>query len=153
MRTNKEILAKIEEFQNAALMFDFRIEVLVEALGFEAAMKAGLLKEDSDPWESWNGNTLETAAQEYLEFAYGKAADHRGISANRSVQKMEAFAWLLGRDDVVDAMDAAGYTSYGVPKLRVCAEMMGWPFPEDRDDLVRMSNGHPCIPGCEEGCE
>src|SRR5262249_50912769 len=37
----------------------------------------------------------------YLAFAFGKAADHRGISAARSVQKLTEYAWLLGVDELV----------------------------------------------------
>lgn len=69
---------------------------------------------------------LESAARAYYEFALGKIADQRGISAERSVIKLREYAWLAGRDDVLAAMDAADYPEYGAPKVRVFADAFGF---------------------------
>jgi len=88
---------------------------------------------------------------EYLEFAIGKIQGHRGISAGRSVDKLREMAWLLGRDDVMAAMDKADYQNYGAPKIKAFAEGMGLPWPDD-EDLARMALGYPCTDDCEGGC-
>jgi hypothetical protein len=72
---------------------------------------------------------LESAARAYYEFALGKIADQRGISAERSVIKLREYAWLAGRDDAVTAMDAADYPEYGAPKVRVFGEAFGFTTP------------------------
>jgi hypothetical protein len=73
------------------------------------------------------------------------------ISASRSVEKLTEFAWLLGRDDVVAAMDEAGYAQYGVPKLFAFAKGFEVEPPES-DDLARMSRGERCSATYECGC-
>ena len=100
---------------------------------------------------------LAVMARDYLIFAVDKIEDHRGISAGRSVDKLREYAWLLGRDDVVSAMETASYEQYGAPKVRAFGEGMGWGFLEHgadsyRDRLERMSQGIPCTDPCEEGC-
>ncbi|WP_301547102.1 hypothetical protein [Micromonospora sp. C95] len=51
----------------------------------------------------------------------------------RSVDKLGELAWLLGRDDIVAAMDHAGYPMYGAPKVKAFADGFGWPFLDDLD--------------------
>lgn len=68
------------------------------------------------------------AAVDYLKFAFGKAENHRGLSASRSVDRIGEYLWLLGLD--TDAFEAAEYAQYGVPKLKVAADRLGVPFPE-----------------------
>ena len=93
----------------------------------------------------------DLAASRYLDFAIGKIRNHRGISASRSVDKLTEYAWLLGRDDVVTAMEAADYPQYGAPKVKAFAEGMGWEWPST-PDLARMSQGLPCEDTCADGC-
>jgi hypothetical protein len=81
--------------------------------------------------EDWAKNAIERgsvvdAARDYYHFALGKIADERGISAERSVVKLREYAWLMGRDDVVDAMDAAPYPQYGAPKVAAFGEGFGF---------------------------
>lgn len=110
-----------------------------------------------DDWAPRTAEQLTAAAQEYLGFAIEKISAHRGISAERSVIKLREYAWLLDRDDVVTAMDAAEYPQYGAPTVKAFADGMGWPFiahvaESERAALVRMSKGLPCVDGCESGC-
>lgn len=157
-RTQDEIVARVRDIADEDL-FGFAREVLIAALD-EAAMRR--LFPDINPNLPLAAPVepdTELAARRYLEFAVGKIIDHRGISASRSVSKLTEYAWLLGRDDVVAAMDAAGYVQYGAPQVRAFAEGMGWPFaelssdPRDRESLERMSAGDPCHDGCEDGCD
>jgi len=146
-RSQDEIVARINAIEDD--MFGFRSDVLVSALDFAHA--APFLKDGTTEAE-WDGeHDAAFAAHEYLTFAVGKILDHRGISASRSVDKLGEYAWLLGRDDVVAAMDAADYPQYGAPKVRAFAVGMDWSWPDD-PDLARMAAGEPCEPGCVEGC-
>lgn len=88
-----------------------------------------------------------------LDFAVVKILGHRGISANRSVDRLREYAWLMGRDDLMSAMDAAEFPQYGAPIVKAFADAMGWPFGDPGDEvLARMASGEPCTDGCEEGC-
>jgi len=150
-RTQDEIVTRIEVVRVEGDWLGFRQEVLIGALDFEHAKP--FLNEGVTEVE-WNGKRdadLEQTAKSYLEFAIGKIEDHRGISASPSVDKLTEYAWLLGRDDVVSAMENAHYPQYGAPKVKAFADGMGWPWP-DAADLNRMAEGSLCEPGCQSGC-
>jgi hypothetical protein len=154
LRTPTEIHERIKAVR-ADDWLGFRREILVPALPFGEARR--YLKADAEITEAgWKASQegagpLDTQARAYLEFAIGKIDDHRGISASRSVEKLTEYAWLLGRDDVVTAMDEEPYGQYGAPKVKAFATGMGYPWPDDAD-LNRMASGEPCRPGCEDGC-
>jgi hypothetical protein len=142
----------VERARAAADIFGSRKAVLVPALDYEHArefLKAEITEKEWPPIPS--RDKLLADAREYFAFALGKIRDHRGISASRSVDKLTEFAWLLGRDDVVAAMEAADYSQYGAPKVKVFADGFGLDWPESQD-MTRMAAGEPCTPDCEEGC-
>lgn len=148
-RTQDEILARIAEVASDDFL-GFRFEVLVDALDFEHAK--AFLKEGATP-KAWAEHQVTNTAEKtrwYYDFALGKIDDHRGISASRSTVKLREYAWLLGRDDAITAMDAADYENYGAPKVKAFADVMGYPWP-DSEDLNRMAAGKPCSEGCS-GC-
>ena len=149
-RTQDEIVARIKAVE-ADDYFGFRRDVLVHALDFEHARE--FLQPDATAME-W-AEAAETdalgGAKAYYGFALGKIRDHRGISASRSVGKLGEYAWLLGRDDVVAAMQAADYAQYGAPKVKAFGEGLGLPWP-DEPEMVRMAAGDPCEPECAMGC-
>jgi len=152
-RTQDEIVARIRDHeQNGGDFFGFACELLIDALDFEHAKP--WLKEETtaEQWDESRTVDTETAARGYLEFALGKIDGHRGISASRSVDKLREFAWLLGRDEVLAAMDAAGYQQYGAPKVKAFAVGMGWPWPSDDAEMERMAQGLPCVDDCSGGC-
>ena len=60
------------------------------------------------------GSILDNAI-DYLDFAYEKANNKRGISAGRSMMHYRAWLWLLGTDDFDEMTD--NYTDYGLPQL------------------------------------
>jgi hypothetical protein len=158
-RTQDEILARFLDVADED-MFGFAREVLAAAMDEATIRKA--FPDINLPLAAPAEPDTSAAAQRYLAFAIGKIVDHRGISASRSVTKLTEYAWLLGRDDVVKAMDGADYAQYGAPKVRAFAEGMGWPFADPagpsyreapyREALERMSQGEPCRDGCDEGC-
>lgn len=160
MRTQDEIVARMKAVGEDDFL-GFAREVLLDALDYEHArpfLKEGVT---ADRWAETKPTLTEeatkAAALKYLEFAWGKAKDHRGISASRSrgistsrsVDKMTSYCWLLGLD--VDRIEAAGYAQYGCPKLKAAAKLLGAAVPTD-ESLVRMMNGGSCTPGCDEGC-
>lgn len=158
-RSQDEILARFREVDaEPSNMFGFAQEVLAGAMTVETLKQA---VPDFEPsaeasFPLYTSENIEQAAREYLEFAIGKALDHRGISASRSVDKLTQFAWLAGKDDVVEAMDEAGYTNYGAPKLKAFAEGMKLPFEAgeyySQEELDRMAAGKSCRKDCDMGC-
>lgn len=162
MRTQAEIVARLEAKKNDT--FGFGSSVLLDGLDFEHAKP--FLK-DGVTAEQWNSKheapgygrelqfpllteaDLKAAALDYLKFAWGKAEDHRGISAARSVKKMTEFCWLLGID--IEWIEAAEYAQYGCPILKRISELLGAPTP-DSEPMLRMMRGEPCRPDCNEGC-
>lgn len=153
-RTQDEILARFQAIGDTDDYFGFRRDLLIACLDYDHAKP--YLKESTTP-EQWaeahvtGDRSIEDDAHGYLEFAIGKILDHRGISATRSVDKLAEYAWLLGRDDIVSAMNNEPYEQYGAPKVKVFAEGMGWSWPDD-PVLARMSAGLPCTDGCDSGC-
>jgi len=151
-RTQNEIVARLHKIQAAGCdMFGFATEVLAAYLDKEHI--AEFVKPETDLSE-WVPEPLDQAGEagaEYLDFAFGKAEDHRGISAGRSIIKLAEFAWLQGRDDVVAAMDDTPYPNYGVPQLMVYARMFELPVPNS-PTLARMGQGKRCVPHCDSGC-
>ncbi|MER7063982.1 hypothetical protein, partial [Streptomyces albidoflavus] len=146
-RAQDEIVARIREAAPADF-FGWRQEVLVCALDFEHAREFLIAEATADQWTQ---RGPETEAREYYTFALGKIRDHRGISAERSTIKLAEFAWLLGRDDVIEAMEAAVHPQYGAPKVKAFADGLGLAWP-DESGLNRMAAGEPCTPDCREGC-
>jgi hypothetical protein len=156
-RTQADIL---DRFRAAADddMFGWRREVLTLPMTNESVRKALPAAEIADGRTPATLDQVTEDAQGYLAFAVEKILGHRGISASRSVQKLTEFAWLLGRDDVVEAIGAAEYAQYGAPQIRAFAEGMGWPFLDvadvaaEREQLERMSLGRFCEDECLSGC-
>ena len=152
-RTQDEILAR---FQAVDDFFGFAREVLIETMDADTVRRFNPDATIGDDWTAWTTEDVETNARNYLDFAVEKAIGHRGISAERSVAKLREFAWLLGRDDVIEQMDKADYPQYGMPKVMAFASGMNWGFgplcADDTDALNRMAQGWECRPGCGEGC-
>ena len=150
MRKYEEITTKIKEKREE--VFSFWIEVLISYLPFEYAKE--FLKDTTEKeWEEkyftpMDRETIIKEMYEYMEFAWGKVADHRGLSAGRSIDKMEAWIWLL-EDDLVLA--EIPYPYYGAPKLAAICKEYDFPIPTD-DGVQNMIDGKPCTPNCQEGC-
>lgn len=158
VRTSEELAAKVAElWDSPSSPFGFGAEVLIPELPLDQA--APYLKEEAlaryrAGEEIWHGGDLDPVrirreAIEYLEFAYGKAMDHRGISAFRSIEKLAAYCWLLGAP--WDLVAGAPHANYGAPGLMAAAGFLDHPFPFD-GPLAEMAEGRPCSPDCVEGC-
>jgi len=148
MRTLDEIAARAAAADD---IFGFAREVLVPYLDFERARP--FLKADAAAAE-WQPTPLDMARAEmteYMAFAWGKVEDHRGLSAGRSVEKLAAWAWLLGDDALVERIEAAPYAQYGAPKLAVICAAFDLPVPKSTG-VQRMIRGEPCVDDCDMGC-
>jgi hypothetical protein len=135
-------------------IFGFTLDVLVPYLPREDALQFLEPDFDNSKWRTHPPTEEEVLAdiQRYMEFAWGKARDHRGLSAGRSITKMQAWLWLLDEDDLLlFSMDDSNYPSYGAPILKKICEKYNFPIPEG-EDIANMAQGFPCYPGCEEGC-
>jgi len=152
IRTQDEVVARIHEVQIDCL-WEFATEILVAYLDFEHAR--GFLRPEvtSVGWtqlDPADRRAIEAALKEYLGFAWGKALDHRGLSAGRSIDKLGAWAWLLGDEEAVAVLaDESRYTPYGVPMLAHLSTRYGVPIPAG-EVASRMSRGLACHADCEE---
>jgi hypothetical protein len=154
VRTQEEIRDHYEKHRYEDIL-GFVGDVLLPYLRFEL-VKPWLKPECTE--EDW-GTQLPLAREAiveqmrvYMEFAWEKALNHRGISADRSVTKMAMWLWILGDDDAVRfAKDQDNYPNYGAPVLKYVCERYGFPIP-DSEMLRRMADGARCEPGCEQGC-
>lgn len=152
MRTTEEITAYYrQESKNDP--FGFEGQVLLPYLSAEQARQ--FLQEGADLSE-WAQEPLTEEAvlnhmREYMAFAWGKVRDHRGISASRSVEKMQAWLWLLGDEETLAfAKNDDNYPQYGAPILKKICEKYGFPVPEG-SDVENMARGQKCSAGCA-GC-
>lgn len=127
MKTQEEIVARLNQSDS---MFGFDRSVLVPFLDLEHAKP--FLVPDMTDWTQvpLDRETVLNQMREYMDFAWRKVEDHRGLSASRSVEKFEAWLWLLGDEPVIADFDAAPYENYGAPKLHVVCKAYGLPVPE-----------------------
>lgn len=112
--------------------FGFSLDVLVPYLPIEMARE--FLKPDVSEWEqlTLNRTVIINEMTEYMEFAWEKALDERGLSANRSIIKMQAWLWLLGDTELLAfAENDRNYPMYGKPILRRICEVYELPVPVD----------------------
>jgi hypothetical protein len=123
MRTQAEILARIKE-RAPKDMFGFEWEEYVSALTRDSveSLRGTLMKADADlkAWEPSfkTDDDIRKQCLEYMDFAWEKANNCRGISAGRSLAHYKAWLWLLGQDGFEDIDQ---YEFYGKDNLvRIC---------------------------------
>lgn len=144
-RSQDEIVAMVEEVKDDT--FGFSLDVFLGALDFDHARPFLKKEVTAEEWAEIAPEDPLPAFHKYMAFAIGKAQDHRALSAGRSVEKLNAWSWLMGFEP-----SDAPYAQYGVPILKDLAERHGYPWPEDDEELARMAEGKPCHEGCREGC-
>ena len=132
MRTDEEILARIEEIESEDFLGFARSDLIV-CLPFDKAKK--FLKEDvkESDWEvqPHDRESILKTMLDYMPFAWEKANDFRGISASRSMSHYGAWIWLAG-DDLGDLSD---YQFYGKDKLVMICDHYGWDYAQWDDDI------------------
>jgi hypothetical protein len=101
-------------------MFGFQRNDMLEHLDFDHAKQ--FLKDRSTEAEWEKARAKKTPKEfmiEYMEFAWDKANEKRGLSAMRSMEHYRAWLWLDGDDVIWPELRA--YTFYGKPHLiRIC---------------------------------
>jgi hypothetical protein len=151
LRSQEEIAAKYKETEGEFL--NFAGDVLLPCLDFEHARPFLKPEVTEAEWDKERVRpTKESVLGElrnYMDFAWGKVEDHRGISASRSVDKLSAYVWLLGDDATLSEVEEAGFAQYGAPKLAVICRAYDLPIPED-EGIQRMIRGESC--GSYEDC-
>jgi len=153
MKTKKEIIERYRKIKQDDL-FGFTAEILLSRLSFDEAKE--FLTEDAkaENWkaEPFDEQTVLAEMKSYMEFAWSKVIDHRGLSASRSIEKMRAWLWLMGDDELLEYADVdENYAQYGAPILMKICEKYGLDIPQD-ESVKRMSQGLPCMENCDMGC-
>ncbi len=146
MKTVEEIVVRITELEQGNTDFlGFQRSDLIDYLPFDLAkpyLRDGVT---SDQWKAapLTEEAVKESMLDYMEFAWGKANNCRGISAGRSVAHYEAWLWVL-EDDLGQALEGI-YEYYGKPCLRAICEKYGWDWKQwddgewrndERDDSV-----------------
>lgn len=151
MRTAEEI---VQQIKGSKSLFGFEVSVWIVYLPFEQARQFLKPEADVSKWE-YKEPTREnilSEMREYMAFAWSKVQDHRGLSANRSVEKMKAWLWLLEDQESFDfADDESNYAQYGAPILKHISEKYGFEIPES-EEIERMARGESCGADFECGC-
>lgn len=136
MRTQEEIIARIDAVADEDWIGTQR-NSLVCALNFENAKP--FLKEGTseDDWTANTADDIRKEAIDYMDFAWDKAINCRGLSAGRSMDHYTSWLWLLGDNDLW--RDLADYNHYGKPQLvKICEHLdldaSKW------DDDIRVNN-------------
>lgn len=151
-RTIEEIIAYYKQ-ERAEDILGFEGEVLLPYLPSEQVKE---FLEDGTDLSEWKQIPLDREAvlgemKEYMSFAWDKVQDHRGISASRSVKKMQAWLWLLRDDETLAfAQNDSHYAQYGAPILKKICDVYEFPVPAGKD-VESMVQGKKCSPGCA-GC-
>lgn len=118
MRTQEQIIERINARREDD-MFGFEWPYYLEMLPFDAAKQYLKPEATGEDWKVKTTDEIRADAIGYMPFAWEKANNCRGISANRSVMHYQAWLWLLGEDWGDSLMD--DYEFYGKPQLvRIC---------------------------------
>lgn len=133
MKTQNEILERLLEVKKDTC-FTWEWEDYLKFLSFEIAKQ--FLKENVTQ-EEWDKEVFSNATKEnilakmldYMPFAFNKANNCRGISANRSIDHYESWLWLLD-DDFLKEFNEIEYEHYGKEKLIAICEKYGWDWKE-----------------------
>lgn len=83
---------------------------------------------------------LLKAMEEYMSFAWDKANNFRGLSADRSIRHYVAWTWLIGDEEFSKKIGDAVYEFYGKDILVMICERYGWDHLEEWDDGVRKNS-------------
>ena len=120
---------------------------LIAHLPWEAAK--GLIVDGTGDANAWTELARDEASiraemLDYMPFAWKKANDRRSLSAERSLEHMSAWLWLIGRDKA--AAQISKHDQYGKPQLRAICEAFGWDWQQWDDGLWsedEMEDGEP----------
>lgn len=152
MRTQNEIVDRIVKLKGEDI-FGFEVSELLSALDEE---HAGKFYENLTEWnqEFKDRDDVTNRMKEYLDFAYEKAINHRGISTMRSAAHYRGWAWLIGDDELIKFIDhPENYENYGAPILKFIADKYNVKVDLNENDQATfdaMAKGEKC-PACKQG--
>lgn len=160
MRTQDEMVEWYRARKSEDIL-GFTAEAVLPFLDFQHAkefLKPEFVNKEGAEAE-WNEDVAELdevvvldEMRKYMEFAWTKVEDHRGISASRSVEKMSSWLVALGDDELyAQVTDSANYPQYGAPALKLICDKYGFPVP-DSEDIKLMVQGLPCTADYDCGC-
>lgn len=130
MRTQEEIL---ERFKTADDMFDTQRGDIIAYMEFENVkpfLKEEYVRKVESGEETWTVASVTDAKEkilDYLDFAYDKAKNQRGLSAARSMEHFKTWIWLEDEtfyNEIFPLLE--NYTDYGIPALDKIAEHYGY---------------------------
>lgn len=145
MRTQEELIKRIKE-RTAADMFGFEVSEYYYALTEESfnALKEGptpyvrtdaVYSDMPEEVKLLTDSDVHKKCVDYMEFAWEKANNFRGISAMRSIQHYVAWMWMKGDDFLDEAID--DYQYYGKDLLVEICKRLG--IEPTWDDGVRLN--------------
>lgn len=162
MKTMEDLVKRHGERHD---MLGFDAEAVGKFLDYDAALQCVRPDKQEDfkakvSREEWareeikltRENVIEVMREYMAEYGWDKAANHRGISANRTIIKMSAWLWILEDEDTLRELKDTPYAQYGAPKLALICKKYDFPIPGD-SGIQSMIRGEPCRPGCDEGCD
>jgi hypothetical protein len=142
MRTQEEIVNRINERKDEDIL-GFEVGIYIEFLDFDSAqpfLKPDTTKEQwSDVYKEPTTEYILAKMLGYMSFAWEKANDCRGISANRTIAHYDAWLWLLD-DGFLEVINSIEYQHYGKEKLIAICEKYGWDWKQ-WDNGVRTNCG------------
>ncbi|GEM_PF-5993673 len=144
-KTSEEIEAKIKGVSD---LFAFGPSVWVDYLPWDKAKPLlskekpnSFLAEVHEEKIATQITDVREAVQDFLDylvFGWSKALNERGISASRTINKIAAWMWILGREDLEELVSRDGlYNPYGMPALIAVSEQLGIEVPQDCRDFAR----------------
>lgn len=139
-RTQKEISEKIKNDDDR---FGFLSDVLLPYLEVENVKD--FLKPDADlsDWkvQPQDLDAIKTKMRDYMEFAWEKAIDCRGLSAMRSINKFRAYLWLLENEKLTKFCNQQeNYSAYGKPMLAEICKEYDFSIPPEAYPLDQETN-------------
>lgn len=134
--TPEEIAAKIKKDGD---LFSFGPSVWVEYLPWEASKEflnpeyvTEMEKANTKPKQITDVREAAQDLLDYMVFGWSKALDERGISASRTINKIAAWLWILGRQDLEELVSRDSlYNPYGMPALIAVSQQLGIEVPSD----------------------
>lgn len=126
-RTQEDIVNRYEA-RSGSDTLGFEVGEYIDYLDFSHATPYLETGTTAEQWGKITVSAPKQAMVNYMEFAFGKAHGKRGISANRSIKHMIAWAWLSGDDELLASIEdgyASSYCHYGLPILRGICERLG----------------------------
>jgi hypothetical protein len=123
MRTQEEILKRIEQ-RTQDDFFGFEVPCYIAFLEYEHAKPYLMDDITQDQWNTMKKTDPRKEMIDYMAFAWDKANNCRGISANRSINHYVAWLWLDGQTEMADTL-GDGYEFYGKPVLEKICKYLG----------------------------